>query len=166
MLEARTACVAHSCEPEDGGMTPEISPAQVSEMTGLQAKLEACGFKVRVRETGFLYESAQVEVTLLRPVVFYRVVQRCFASCPESALSLAVERMRTSLSESELLEVQQVNQPDENTATLVLDPTATTRLEEIKTKLEELNTRDPLDFWEEIKKLEQERSELERDAAA
>jgi uncharacterized protein YheU (UPF0270 family) len=39
------------------------------------------------------------------------------------------------------------------------------RLEEIKTKLEELNTRDPLDFWEEIKKLEQERSELERQAA-
>ena len=46
-------------------------------------------------------------------------------------------------------------------------PDATvTRLEEIKTKLEELNTRDPLDFWEEIKKLEQERSELEQSAAA
>jgi hypothetical protein len=40
-----------------------------------------------------------------------------------------------------------------------------TRLEEIKTKLEELNQYDPLDFWEEIKKLEQERSELERQAA-
>jgi hypothetical protein len=49
-----------------------------------------------------------------------------------------------------------MNQPD---ATV-------TRLEEIKTKLEELNTRDPLDFWEEIKKLEQEKTELERNAAA
>jgi hypothetical protein len=49
-----------------------------------------------------------------------------------------------------------MNQPD---ATV-------TRLEEIKTKLEELNQYDPLDFWEEIKKLEQERSELEHQAAA
>jgi hypothetical protein len=55
-----------------------------------------------------------------------------------------------------VLEASSMNQPD---ATV-------TRLEEIKTKLEELNTRDPLDFWEEIKKLEQERSELERQAAA
>jgi hypothetical protein len=46
-------------------------------------------------------------------------------------------------------------------------PDATvTRLEEIKTKLEELNQYDPLDFWEEIKKLEQEKTELERNAAA
>jgi hypothetical protein len=43
---------------------------------------------------------------------------------------------------------------------------STSRLEEIRTKLEDLNTRDPLDFWEEIKKLEQEKMELERDAAA
>jgi hypothetical protein len=49
-----------------------------------------------------------------------------------------------------------MNQPDASTS----------RLEEIKSKLEELNTRDPLDFWEEIKKLERERSELERQAAA
>jgi hypothetical protein len=49
-----------------------------------------------------------------------------------------------------------MNQPD---ATV-------TRLEEIKTKLEELNQYDPLDFWEEIKKLEQEKSELEHQGAA
>jgi hypothetical protein len=55
-----------------------------------------------------------------------------------------------------VLEASGMNQPD---ATV-------TRLEEIKTKLEELNTRDPLDFWEEIKKLEQERSELEQQSAA
>jgi hypothetical protein len=49
-----------------------------------------------------------------------------------------------------------MSQPDTNTS----------RLEEIKTKLKELNTRDPLDFWEEIKKLEQEKTNLERNAAA
>ena len=49
-----------------------------------------------------------------------------------------------------------MNQPDASTS----------RLEEINSKLEELNTCDPLDFWEEIKKLEQERSELEHQAAA
>jgi hypothetical protein len=55
-----------------------------------------------------------------------------------------------------MLEAGGMNQPD---ATV-------TRLEEIKTKLEELNQCDPLDFWEEIKKLEQERRELEHQAAA
>jgi hypothetical protein len=49
-----------------------------------------------------------------------------------------------------------MNQPDANTS----------RLEEIKTKLEELNQYDPLDFWEEIKKLEQEKTNLERQLAA
>jgi hypothetical protein len=49
-----------------------------------------------------------------------------------------------------------MSQPDANVS----------RLEEIKTKLEELNTRDPLDFWEEIKKLEQEKTNLEQQAAA
>jgi hypothetical protein len=49
-----------------------------------------------------------------------------------------------------------MSQPDANTS----------RLEEIKTKLEELNQYDPLDFWEEIKKLEQERADLEQSAAA
>jgi hypothetical protein len=147
-------------------MISETNPAKASETTGLQAKLEASGFQVRVRETGFLYESAQVEVTVLRPVVFYRVVQRCFASCPESALSLAVERMGAALSASEQLEVRQMSQPNEITMPCVPDTTGTTRLEEIKSKLEELNTRDPLDFWEEIKKLELEKTELEREAAA
>jgi hypothetical protein len=147
-------------------MTPETGPAEVGEITGLQAKLEACGFQVRVRETGFLYESAQVEVTVLRPVVFYRVVQRCFASCPESALGIAVERLGAALKTSEPLEVRQMNQPDENTTPCVSDKTGTTRLEEIKTKLKELNQYDPLDFWEEIKKLEQEKTELEQRAAA
>jgi hypothetical protein len=147
-------------------MTAETSPVELGETTGLQAKLEACGFQVRVRETGFLYESAQVEVTVLRPVVLYRVVQRCFASCPESALGLAVERMGAASSVSEPLEVRQMNQPNEITTPCVADTTGTTRLEEIKSKLEELNTRDPLDFWEEIKKLEQEKTELEQEAAA
>jgi hypothetical protein len=55
-----------------------------------------------------------------------------------------------------MLEEGRMIQPDAHTS----------RLEEIKTKLEELNTRDPLDFWEEIKKLEQERSELEQQSAA
>ena len=48
-----------------------------------------------------------------------------------------------------------MNQPD----------ASVTRLEEINSKLEELNGCDPLDFWEEIKKLEQEKTELERQAA-
>ena len=43
---------------------------------------------------------------------------------------------------------------------------STSRLEEIKSKLEELNRYDPLDFWEEIKKLEQEKTVLEQQAAA
>ena len=43
---------------------------------------------------------------------------------------------------------------------------STSRLEQVKAKLEELNRYDPLDFWEEIKNLEQERVDLERDAAA
>ena len=43
---------------------------------------------------------------------------------------------------------------------------STSRLEEIKSKLEELNRYDPLDFWEEIKKLEQEKTNLEQQAAA
>jgi hypothetical protein len=145
-------------------MTAETSPVELCETTGLQAKLEACGFQVRVRETGFLYESAQVEVTVLRPVVFYRVVQRCFASCPESALGLAVERMGAALKVSERLEVCEMNQPDEITTPCIPDMTGTTRLEEIKSKLEELNQYDPLDFWEEIKKLEQEKSNLEQQA--
>jgi hypothetical protein len=55
-----------------------------------------------------------------------------------------------------MLEAGGMNQPDANTS----------RLEEIKSKLEELNKRDPLDFWEEIKKLEQEKTELERAAQA
>jgi hypothetical protein len=55
-----------------------------------------------------------------------------------------------------MLEAGGMNQPDASTS----------RLEEIKTKLEELNTRDPLDFWEEIKTLELEKTELEREAAA
>jgi hypothetical protein len=43
---------------------------------------------------------------------------------------------------------------------------STSRLEEIKSKLEELNQYDPLDFWDEIKKLEQEKTNLEQQAAA
>ena len=43
---------------------------------------------------------------------------------------------------------------------------STSRLEQVKAKLEELNRYDPLDFWEEIKKLEQEKSNLEQTAAA
>ena len=55
--------------------------------------------------------------------------------------------------------------PCEQEAGSMNQPDATvTRLEEIKTKLEELNQRDPLDFWEEIKKLEQEKSNLEQQA--
>jgi hypothetical protein len=55
-----------------------------------------------------------------------------------------------------MLEAGRMNQAD---ATV-------TRLEEIKSKLEELNQCDPLDFWEEIKRLEQEKTELEREVAA
>jgi hypothetical protein len=54
-----------------------------------------------------------------------------------------------------MLEAGGMNQQDANSS----------RLEEIKTKLEELNQYDPLDFWEEIQKLEQEKTELERNAA-
>jgi hypothetical protein len=55
-----------------------------------------------------------------------------------------------------MLEAGGMNKSDANTS----------RLEEIKSKLEELNNRDPLDFWEEIKKLEQERAMLEQSVAA
>ena len=41
-----------------------------------------------------------------------------------------------------------------------------TRLQEINARLEELSKFDILDFWEEIKKLEQEKTNLERDIAA
>ena len=41
-----------------------------------------------------------------------------------------------------------------------------TRLQEINARLEELAKFDILDFWEEIKKLEQEKTNLERDIAA
>jgi hypothetical protein len=39
------------------------------------------------------------------------------------------------------------------------------RLEEITRELEALNQRDPLDFWQEIKALEDEQKALEQDAA-
>jgi hypothetical protein len=41
-----------------------------------------------------------------------------------------------------------------------------TRLQEITARLEELSKLDILDFWEEVKKLEQEKVDLERDIAA
>jgi uncharacterized protein (UPF0335 family) len=45
-------------------------------------------------------------------------------------------------------------------------PDNVTRLQEINARLEELAKFDILDFWEEIKKLEQEKANLERDIAA
>jgi hypothetical protein len=41
-----------------------------------------------------------------------------------------------------------------------------TRLQEITARLEELSKFDILDFWEEVKKLEQEKERLEQDSAA
>jgi hypothetical protein len=41
-----------------------------------------------------------------------------------------------------------------------------TRLQEINARLEELAKFDILDFWEEIKKLEQEKANLEQNTAA
>jgi hypothetical protein len=41
-----------------------------------------------------------------------------------------------------------------------------TRLQEINARLEELAKFDILDFWEEIKKLEQEKERLEQNVAA
>jgi hypothetical protein len=43
--------------------------------------------------------------------------------------------------------------------------TKNARLEEITRELEVLNQHDPLDFWQEIKALEEEQKALERDAA-
>jgi hypothetical protein len=54
-----------------------------------------------------------------------------------------------------MLEACGMNQPDN-----------VTRLQEINTRLEELSKFDILDFWEEIKKLEQEKANLEQDTAA
>jgi hypothetical protein len=48
-----------------------------------------------------------------------------------------------------------MNQPPDNM----------TRLQEINSRLEELSKFDILDFWEEIKKLEQEKANLEQNAA-
>jgi hypothetical protein len=45
-------------------------------------------------------------------------------------------------------------------------PDNVTRLKEINARLEELSKLDILDFWEEVKKLEQEKASLERDIAA
>jgi hypothetical protein len=55
----------------------------------------------------------------------------------------------------EVLEEGRMNQPDN-----------VTRLKEINARLEELSQFDILDFWEEVKKLEQEKASLERNAAA
>jgi hypothetical protein len=54
-----------------------------------------------------------------------------------------------------VLEEGSMNQPD-----------TVTRLQEITARLEELSKMDILDFWEEVKKLEQEKAVLERNAAA
>jgi hypothetical protein len=45
-------------------------------------------------------------------------------------------------------------------------PDNVTRLQEINARLEELSKLDILDFWEEVKKLEQEKAVLEQDTAA
>jgi hypothetical protein len=45
-------------------------------------------------------------------------------------------------------------------------PDNVTRLQEITARLEELSKFDILDFWEEVKKLEQEKAQLEQDTAA
>jgi hypothetical protein len=54
-----------------------------------------------------------------------------------------------------MLDEGRMNQPDN-----------VTRLKEINARLEELSQFDILDFWEEVKKLEQEKASLERNAAA
>jgi hypothetical protein len=55
-----------------------------------------------------------------------------------------------------MLEACGMNQPDDHV----------TRLQEITIRLEELSKLDILDFWEEVKKLEQEKAELEQVLAA
>ena len=45
-------------------------------------------------------------------------------------------------------------------------PENLTRWQEITARLEELSKLDILDFWEEVKKLEQEKETLEQDTAA
>jgi hypothetical protein len=55
-----------------------------------------------------------------------------------------------------MLEASGMNQPAYNV----------TRLQEITARLKELSKLDILDFWEEIKKLEQEKAQLEQDTAA
>jgi hypothetical protein len=45
-------------------------------------------------------------------------------------------------------------------------PDSVIRLREINARLEELSKFDILDFWEEIKKLEQEKERLEQNVAA
>ena len=45
-------------------------------------------------------------------------------------------------------------------------PENVTRLQEITARLEELSKMDILDFWEEVKKLEQEKAVLEQVTAA
>jgi hypothetical protein len=55
-----------------------------------------------------------------------------------------------------MLEAGGMNQP----------PDSVIRLREITARLEELSKLDILDFWEEVKKLEQEKAQLERDIAA
>ena len=48
----------------------------------------------------------------------------------------------------------------------MIPPENLTRWQEISTRLEELSQLDILDFWEEVKKLEQEKETLEQDTAA
>jgi hypothetical protein len=55
-----------------------------------------------------------------------------------------------------VLEACRMNQPSDNV----------TRLQEINARLEELSKLDILDFWEEVKKLEQEKAALQQNAAA
>jgi hypothetical protein len=55
-----------------------------------------------------------------------------------------------------VLEASGMNQPADSVI----------RLREINARLEELSKFDILDFWEEVKKLEQEKAALEQNAAA
>ena len=55
-----------------------------------------------------------------------------------------------------MLEAGRMNQPADSV----------TRLQEINARLEELSKMDILDFWEEIQKLEREKTVLEQDTAA
>jgi hypothetical protein len=55
-----------------------------------------------------------------------------------------------------VLEASSMSQPPDNV----------TRLQEITARLEELLKFDILDFWEEVKKLEQEKADLEQNTAA